>query len=61
MKNRHISLQFVNVVTEIEREALLGWFAIDIISDSGNNDSVSVQQAMFKIQLSKLDGSGKSK
>jgi hypothetical protein len=61
MKNRHISQQFINLVSEIEREALLGWFTIDIISDSGNNNKSSVHQAMFKIQLSKLDGSGQAK
>lgn len=61
MKNRHISLQFTNVISEINREALLGWFAIDILSDSGNTDNTIVAQAMFKIHLSRLNGSGNSK
>jgi hypothetical protein len=57
VKNRHISLQLSNAISTIDKQALLGWFNIDILSDSGNNNSADYQNSLLRLKFSKLDRS----
>jgi hypothetical protein len=61
VKNRHISLQLIRAANEIRKQKTEGWYSIDIISDSPNNNPDLVQNAILKLVFAKLNGDGVSK
>jgi hypothetical protein len=61
MINRHISTQLIKATSIIEKQALLGWFNIDILSDSGHDNSTDYQNSLLRLNFSKLDKSGSTK
>lgn len=61
MKNRHISMQLIKAVAEIERQSAVGWYAIDIVSHSSNSDLTIVKSGIIELQFAKLNGDGISK
>jgi hypothetical protein len=61
VKNRHIELQLKTALREIEKQKALGWFCLDIISDSDNVDLSKIQNAVLKLSFAKLNGNGVTK
>lgn len=61
MKNRHTSLQIIRTSVEIGKQELLGWFAIDILSQSDDDDPTKIQNGVLKIKFARLNGDGISK
>jgi hypothetical protein len=57
MKNRHISLQLIKAVEQIKLISLSGWFCIDIISDSGNDNPTDHHISLLRLKFSRLDKS----
>jgi hypothetical protein len=70
MKNRHIYYQLLRANKIIQSQSEIGWFCLDIFSDSDNDKSDEIanasfklkfSKASFKLKFSKLNGDGFSK
>ncbi|MBC7471826.1 MAG: hypothetical protein H7196_00970 [candidate division SR1 bacterium] len=61
MINRLISLQILRASEEINRQEALGWYTIDILSQSDNDDPTTIQNSVLKIKFARLNGDGISK
>lgn len=54
-------MQFIKAVAEIEKQSALGWYTIDIFSNSDNVDPTAIKSGTLEIQFAKLNGDGISK
>jgi hypothetical protein len=61
LKNRHIGLQLQVANRVVQKQSTLGWYCIDILSDSDNDEPTKITNAMFKLKFAKLNGDGVSK
>jgi hypothetical protein len=61
VKNRHIEFQLKTALREIEKQKAKGWFCLDIISDSTNDNLSKIQNAVLKLCFAKLNGDGVTK
>ncbi len=61
VKNRHISVQILQAADEIRRQIADGWFLVDSLSDSDNDDPTQIENATLKLEFAKLNGDGISK